>query len=53
MNELWAKRLVAGTKTWEDVPPSRRCDVEDILEAKAEAGEISRETVSAIIGLEY
>ena len=31
MNEIWANRLIAGTKTWAEVPASRKGAVKAVL----------------------
>ena len=31
MNIIWANRLVAGTKTWAEMPASRRVGVKKVL----------------------
>lgn len=50
MNEIWANRLIAGTKTWAEMPASRRTAVTAILAARVESGLITQETMDAIIG---
>ncbi len=42
MNEIWANRLVAGTKTWADVPASRKSGVKAVLR-----GRVEKETITA------
>lgn len=42
MNEIWANRLVAGTKAWGDVPPSRKNAVKEVLR-----GRVASETITA------
>lgn len=42
MNEIWANRLVAGTKTWAEVPASRKGAVKGVL-----AGRVAEETITA------
>lgn len=34
MNEIWANRLIAGTKAWGDMPVARRVAVKEILAAR-------------------
>lgn len=34
MNEIWANRLVAGTKAWSDVPASRKNAVKEVLRGR-------------------
>lgn len=31
MNRIWANRLEAGTKTWDEMPQSRQAAVKEIL----------------------
>ena len=31
MNRIWANRLIAGTKTWDEVPTNRKNAVKAIL----------------------
>lgn len=42
MNEIWANRLVAGTKAWKDVPASRKNAVKAVLR-----GRVANETITA------
>lgn len=53
MNKIWANRLVAGTKTWEEVPPSRQREVKAELAARVESRVISPEQYGDITGEEY
>jgi uncharacterized protein (UPF0147 family) len=32
MAKIWANRLIAGTRTWDEVPASRKPAVKEILE---------------------
>ncbi len=41
MNEIWANRLVAGTKAWADVPASRKNGVKAVLR-----GRVANETIT-------
>lgn len=50
MNAIWANRLVAGTKTWEEVPASRRAGVQEELESRVDSGEITQARMEAIMG---
>lgn len=50
MNEIWANRLIAGTKTWAEMPASRRNDVKAILQDRVNSGEITQEDMDRIIG---
>lgn len=50
MNEIWANRLIAGTKTWAEMPASRRTAVTEILQERVNKGEITQEDMDRIIG---
>ena len=53
MEKIWANRLIAGTKTWNEVPASRIGDVKAELAARVENGTITEEQYKAITGEEY
>ena len=53
MNEIWANRLIAGTKTWAQVPSSRKNGVKAVLLERVESGEITEERYKEITGEEY
>ena len=53
MEKIWANRLIAGTKTWGEVPASRIDDVKVELVARVESGTITPERYSEITGEEY
>lgn len=53
MNEIWANRLVAGTKTWAEMPASRRSAVKAVLAGRVESEAITPEQYEAITGEEY
>lgn len=53
MNEIWANRLIAGTKKWEDVTPSRKDAVNSVLLSRVESGEITQEQYKEITGEEF
>lgn len=53
MNEIWANRLIAETKTWAEMPPSRRKAVKDILAARVGNNVIMPEQYETITGEEY
>lgn len=53
MNEIWANRLIGGTKLWEDVPTVRKVDVKNVLLARVEKGEVTAEQYKAITGEDY
>ena len=50
MNEIWANRLIAGTKTWDQVPASRRSGVKAVLQERLENQEITQEDWDRIFG---
>lgn len=52
MNEIWANRLIArtGTKTWADVPASRRAGVKEVLQSRMANGTITAEQYAEITG---
>ena len=50
MNEIWANRLIAGDKTWANVPASRKAGVKNALLARVESGEITEEQYKEITG---
>ncbi len=53
MNEIWANRLVAGTKTWADMPASRRSAVRAVLAGRVEKNAITAEQYQEITGEAY
>ena len=53
MNKIWANRLIAGTKTWDQVPASRKDAVQEELRARVEDGEITAEKFEEITGIVY
>lgn len=53
MNEIWANRLVAGTKSWAEVTPSRKNAVKEVLAGRVELGTITAEQYTEITGEEY
>lgn len=53
MNEIWANRLVAGTKTWAEVTPSRKSAVKGVLRSRVASGTITAEMFEAITGEAY
>ena len=50
MNRIWANRLEAGTKSWEDCPASRKNAVDVILREDVKNGKISAERYTEITG---
>ena len=53
MNRIWANRLEAGTKTWEEVPASRKAGVKTVLRSDVEDGRITAEHYEEITGELY
>ncbi len=53
MNAIWANRLVAGTKTWTDVPASRKNGVRAILHDRVANETITKERYEEITGEIY
>lgn len=52
MDRIWANRLEAGTKTWEQVPDSRKDAVKQILYDDVPS-KISAERYEEIVGEPY
>ena len=50
MAKIWANRLIAGDKTWSQVPEERKGAVKTELEKRVSAGKISREKMKEILG---
>lgn len=53
MNVIWANRLIAGTKTWAEMPASRRTAVKRELAKRVAEGEITAEQYKEITGEDY
>ena len=53
MNEIWANRLIAGTKTWIQVPASRKDAVRAVLAGHIADGRITAEKYAEITGDPY
>lgn len=53
MDRIWANRLVAGTKTWAEMPASRREGVKRELAKRVAEGEITAEQYKEITGEDY
>lgn len=53
MNEIWANRLIAGTKAWADVPASRRSAVMEVLRGRVARRAITAEQYEKIAGEAY
>lgn len=50
MAKIWANRLIAGDKTWNQVPEERKEAVKAELKKRFKAGKISREKLEEILG---
>ena len=53
MNKIWANRLIAGTKTWDQVPASRKDSVLEELKNRVAAGSLTAEKFEEITGEAY
>lgn len=53
MNVIWANRLIAGTKTWAEMPTSRRPGVKRELAKRVAEDEITAEQYKEITGEDY
>lgn len=53
MNKIWANRLIAGDKVWEDVPLNRKAGVKAELKNRVLIGEITAERYEEIVGEPY
>ena len=53
MNDIWANRLVAGTKAWAEVPASRKNVVKDVLRGRVESETVTAERYEEITGEIY
>lgn len=53
MDKIWANRLVAGTRTWAEMPESRRPRVKRELAKRVADGEITAERYKEITGEDY
>ena len=52
MDKIWANRLIAGTRTWAEMPASRRPGVKAELTKRVTDGEITQEQYRDITGEE-
>ena len=50
MNEIWANRLVAETKTWKEVPDNRKDAVKAILQDRVANRDLSAQLYEKITG---
>ena len=53
MAKIWANRLVAGTKTWDEVPAERKAEVLAELASRVKNGKITAEQYTEITGEAY
>lgn len=53
MAKIWANRLIAGTKTWDEVPASRKAEVKVELGVRVGKGEITADDYERITGEKY
>ena len=53
MDKIWANRLIAGTKTWDEMPASRRPGVKRELAKRVAEVEITPEQYKEITGEDY
>ncbi len=53
MNEIWANRLVAGTKMWTEIPEFRKREVKMILAERVKCEVITAEKYAEITGEKY
>lgn len=53
MDKIWANRLIAGTKTWAEMPASRRTGVKRELAERVAEGKITPEHYKEITGEDY
>lgn len=53
MDKIWANRLIAGTKTWDEMPASRRPGVKRELAKRVAEEEITPEQYKEITGEPY
>lgn len=53
MTKIWANRLIAGDKTWAEVPDFRRNGIKAELAARVKADQITAEKYTEITGEAY
>lgn len=53
MAKIWANRLTAGTKTWDECPDERKEAVRAELMRRVEIGDITEERYAEITGEAY
>ena len=50
MVRIWANRLIAGTKTWSEVPSERKEAVKAELQSRVASGDITQAAYDNIVG---
>lgn len=53
MDVIWANRLISGTKTWDEMPTTRRDGVDKILWERVAKNEITPEKYEKITNKKY
>ncbi len=53
MNEIWTRRLIAGTKSWAEMPAGRREAVKALLAQHVTKGALTAERYQEICGETY
>lgn len=53
MDKIWANRLIAGTKTWAEMPARRHAEVKAELAKRVAEDEIAAEQYKEITGEDY
>lgn len=53
LNRIWANRLEAGTKTWDECPDIRKNGVDAVLRQDVADGVITAERYAEITGKDY
>lgn len=53
MNNIWANVLIAGSKTWNNVPQTRKKAVKAILAERVKNSEITAGDYTRITGEDY
>lgn len=50
LDKIWANRLIAGDKTWDEVPEGAKQGVTEELQGRVNSCEITQERMNEIIG---
>lgn len=53
MEKIWANVLIAGRKTWDEMPVIRQDGVKSILANRVKSGTITEDKYKEITGEEY